>query len=85
MNVETLTKAFPDISQLAETLPAIIPAVELPRVLGNIYTAKYFGNLRWMGKGPKACKLGHKVVYLRSDVLSWLREELRPFDPDAAA
>ena len=75
----------PDFSQLAEALPAVIRAAELPKLLGNIYTAKYFANLRWMGKGPRSFRLGHKIFHLRQDVIDWLTEEVRPFDPDIAA
>ena len=78
-----LAKELPDFSQLAETLPFVIPATELSKALGNIYTAKYFANLRWLGKGPRYYKLGHKIFYLRSDVIIWLQEEAQTFDPDA--
>ena len=76
---------LPDFSRLAEELPSIVPATELPRLLGNIYTAKYLANLRWMGKGPRSFKLGRKVVHMREDVLLWLREAMLPFNSDVAA
>ncbi|MDL2210671.1 hypothetical protein LJC26_07710 [Desulfovibrio sp. OttesenSCG-928-O18] len=68
---------------LAAALPPIIPATELPRLLGGLYTAKTLANKRWAGNGPKAFKLGRKVVHMREDIISWLQEEMRPFDPDA--
>ncbi|CAK7007515.1 MAG: hypothetical protein DELT_00303 [Desulfovibrio sp.] len=74
----------PDFSALTEVLPPLIPATELPRLLGGLYTSKTLANMRWMGKGPKAFKLGHKVIHLREDVISWLREELRPFDLESS-
>ena len=66
-----------------DSLPPIIPATELPRLLGGLYTKKTLSNMRWMGKGPKSFKIGHKVIHLREDVISWLAEELRPFDSES--
>lgn len=83
--VSSIDFSAPDFTQLAETLPEMIPATELPRLLGHIYTAKYLSNLRWIGKGPRCFKLGHKVFYLREDVRAWLAQTVRPFDADAAA
>lgn len=82
---DTTTITSPDFTQLAESLPEMIPATELPRLLGGIYSAKYFANLRWMGKGPRSFKLGHKVLYLREDIIVWLKEEVRAFVPSDVA
>jgi hypothetical protein len=79
------TTKTPDFSRFFEDFPPIIPASMLPRLLEDAYTKKTLANMRWMGKGPKAHKLGRKVVYLRKDVVAWLCQEIRPIDPDAAA
>ena len=76
---------LPDLSELAETLPVVIPAPNLAGHLGNVYTEKYFSNRRWMGKPPRSYKLGRKVVYLKGDIISWLRQEIRAFNPDDVA
>ena len=76
---------WPDFSQLAESLPEIIPATALPGLLGNVYSAKYLSNLRHIGAGPRAYKLKRRVFHLKADVLDWLREGARPFDGAAAA
>lgn len=72
-------------SSLAASLPELIPAKELPRLLGDVYSRKYFNNLRWMNKGPRHFKLGHKVIHLKEDVLAWLEETAKEIDPDIAA
>jgi len=79
------TTIFPDLTKLNDALPEMIPAMELPGLLGNVYTAKYLSNLRHLGAGPRAYKLGRKVIHMRADVVNWLSEQIRPFDPDAAA
>jgi len=73
----------PDFSSL--DLPALIPATELPRLLGGLYTKKTLANMRWQGVGPKALKIGRKVAHLRADVVLWLQEQSQAFDPDAVA
>ena len=72
-------------SSLAATLPELIPAQDLPRLLGGIYSRKYFSNMRWMNKGPRHYKLGRKIMHLKGDVLNWLEETAREIDPDVAA
>ena len=79
------TTVFPDLTKLSEALPEMIPATALPGLLGNVYTAKYLSNLRHIGAGPRAYRLGRKIVHLRADVIGWLKESICPFDPDAAA
>ena len=76
---------LPDLTALADGWPPIIPATELSRLLGGLYTSKTLGNLRWMGKGPRAFRLGRKVVHQRQDVIEWLQAEMRPIDPDGAS
>ena len=73
------------LASLAESLPAIIPATELPRLLGGLYTKKTLANKRSQGFGPKAFRIGRKIAHTRGDVISWLSEEMRPLDPDATA
>ena len=60
---------LPDFSGLAETLPEMIPATALPGYLGHVYRAKYLSNLRYMGAGPRAFKLGRRVFHLKADVI----------------
>ena len=76
---------FPDFAELAEALPAMIPAQKLASHLGDVYTNKYFSNLRWMGKPPRSYKLGRKVIYLKDDIISWLKQEIRVFNPNDVA
>jgi hypothetical protein len=77
---------LPDFTQLTESLPAIIPATQLSRLLGGLYTRKTLSNMRWLGRGPKAYRAakGRKLFHTREDIISWLQAEMRPFDPDAA-
>ena len=79
------TTDLPDFAELAEMLPVVIPAPELAGHLGNVYTSKYFSNLRWMGKPPRSYKLGRKVIYLKDDIISWLKQEIRVFNPNDVA
>ena len=37
-------------------------------------------NWRYLGKGPRSFKIGRRIHYLRSDVMSWL-EDQRETDP----
>jgi len=76
---------LPDLAELAETLPTVIPAQKLSSHLNGLYTAKTLSNRRWQGKPPRSYKLGRKALYLKSDVLAWIKEEIRAFDPDIAA
>ena len=69
-------------ASLAESIPPIIPATELPRLLGGLFTAKTLANRRWQGLEPKAFKLGHKVFHRREDIISWISETAREFNPD---
>ena len=71
------------LETLAESWPILIPAKELPRLLGGLYTAKSLANLRWLGKGPKAFKRGSRIFYLRPSVVDWLAESSQAFDPDS--
>lgn len=36
--------------------------------------------LRWQNRGPRAAKLGRRVVYRREDVLTWIEENTDDMD-----
>ena len=77
----------PDFTELEASLPAVIPAAELSRLLGGLYTRKTLQNMRTAGFGPLTYRVGkgRKRFSLRGDVIAWLKGTVRPFDSDAAA
>ena len=81
---DTTSITSPDFSGLVETLPPIIPATELSRWLGGLYSKKTLNNMRHLKKGPRSFRLkgGRKLFSLREDVIAWLTEQALPFDPD---
>ena len=75
-----------ELEAMAATWPILMSAALLSDLLGGHLTPKTLANYRWSGtKGPKAHRLGRKVIYLKSEVLNWLEAEMGPFDPENIA
>jgi len=65
-----------DLSEFANSLPAIIPRHRIADYLPGLLSRGYLQNLDSIGKGPISHRFGGKVVYLRDDLLSWISSRI---------
>ena len=59
-------------SELAKTLPPLIPRSGVSKLLPDLVSPKYLANLNALGEGPEYIKIGRKVVYPREAFIKWL-------------
>lgn len=62
---------------LAEEMPSFITRKDISKYLGSYISARYLANLDSMKKGPPRCRIGHKVVYKKEDLISWLEARMQ--------
>lgn len=62
----------PNFESLRKALPPMIARHDIERYLGGVISRGYLQNLDSEGKGPKKCRIGKKVGYMRDDLISWL-------------
>lgn len=62
------------------SLHPALSADQAAEILGT--TAARLADLRWKGGGPKFCKIGRRVIYLRSDLQAFLDERRRSSTAD---
>lgn len=58
---------------LERDLPPLIARTQIPQLLGGVISVGRLANLDSEGLGPRRIRVGRKVAYLRSDLVSWLR------------
>lgn len=68
----------PDLSNLFDSLPLIIPRCRIEEYLPGLISRRYLANLDSAGLGPKKVRIGAKVGYLRSDLIVWLCQRITP-------
>jgi hypothetical protein len=66
----------PDLSGLLNSLPPIVPRYRIEKYLPGIISRGYLQNLDSLGKGPRKVLVGRKVVYMREDLITWLRSRM---------
>ena len=66
----------PDLSSLLTALPPIVLRKNIEKHLDGFISRGYMANLDSQGRGPKAVKSGHRVAYLREDLVTWLESWL---------
>lgn len=66
-----------DLQKLMERLPPTMARTDVPRLLGGIMSSKTLANADSKGIGPSGrFKLGRKVAYETSSLLSWLAQKM---------
>lgn len=60
-----------------EAATYLTPAELVERYRGRI-TAKTLANWRWLGQGPRATKIGGRILYALADVLNWEAQQRPP-------
>ena len=66
----------PDLSGLLDSLPPIVPRHRIENYLSGVISRGYLQNLDSLGKGPRKVLVGRKVVYMREDLITWLRSRM---------
>ena len=74
--MRTERREKPDLSGLLDSLPPIVPRHRIENYLPGIISRGYLQNLDSLGKGPRKVLVGRKVVYMREDLISWLRARM---------
>lgn len=65
------------LQDLADRLPLTMARTDVPRLLGGIVSSKTLANADSSGTGPQGrFKLGRKVAYETSQLLSWLEQRM---------
>ena len=61
-----------DLTHMADQLPPIIARDSVEQLLGGVISPKYLANLDSLGQGPERMRIGRKIAYRTSDLLTWL-------------
>ncbi len=61
-----------DLTYMADQLPPIISRDSVEQFLGGVISPKYLANLDSLGQGPERMRIGRKIAYRTSDLLTWL-------------
>ena len=64
------------IEELEGSLPPVFGEKSVEELIPGFVSHRTLKNLRCEGKGPKAFRAGRRILYRRSDFLSWLEARL---------
>ena len=72
--IKSETEAEKFIAELDQNLPVVFPRADVQKLTGGVINGRTLANKMALGIGPKAIRVGGKVVLVRRTFIAWLLE-----------